>query len=152
MNDVNTIGEIGEKIFNLKITKSYKFLPVQLGEKYPNVDFFVELIGHSHPYYFLVQVKATKLGLNKNKKLKISIPKSKINSLAIYSCPTYLIGVDTNTDFAYIYPVNKIPRKGLSSFPTNKLLDMKTLDNLYNDVIIFWDNIKIQKSKHKHRL
>lgn len=152
MSTANRIGDIGERLFSLIISRNYKFQPVQLGEKYPNVDFFVELLGHSQPYYFLVQIKSTERGVNRNNKLRISIPKSKVNILAKYSCPTYLVGVDIITDKAYIYPVNKPTRNNFSSFPTNKILDINTLDNLFKDVVNFWQNANIQKSKYHHKL
>jgi hypothetical protein len=73
MSNSNSIGQMGESEFIIIITRNYKFQPAHLGEKYPNVDFFVELRGHTEPYYFLVQVKATDRGINRNKKLRISI-------------------------------------------------------------------------------
>src|ERR1022692_4020649 len=137
MDTSNRIGALGESLFNYIISRNYKFQPVQLGEKYPNVDFFVEILGHNKPYYFLVQTKATEQGINRKGKLRISIPKTKIRALAEYSCPTYLVGIDIPSEQAFIYPVNRTPRKALSSFPTSNPLTFATLNNLYEDVITF---------------
>lgn len=152
MDTSNRIGALGEHLFNYIISRNYKFQPVQLGEKYPNVDFFVELLGCDKPYYFLVQTKATEKGINRNGKLRISIPKGKIKALAKYSCPTYLVGIDIPGEQAFIYPVNKMPRKAISSFSTAKPLTAAILDNLFDDVIAFWGNTDIKKNKHKHIL
>ena len=152
MDTANRIGSLGEHLFNYIISRNYRFQPVHLGDKYPNVDFFVELLGHHKPYYFLVQIKATEQGINRNGKLRISIPKSKIKALAEYTCPTYLVGIDIQGEQAFIYPVNKIPRKAISSFSTAKPLTVATLSNLFDDVIAFWENTDIKKNKHKHIL
>lgn len=148
----NEIGELGEKIFNLVISRDYKFRASHLGEKWPISDFYIELIGLKELYFFIVQVKSTDRGLNSKRKLKIEIPKDKLHKLNEYNCPTYIAGVDVNTEKAYLMSINSKRRKSISSFSTKFELTSTNRERLFKDVISFWQktNLKKCKSKFKH--
>lgn len=70
-NISNALGKRGERIFELAITDLEKFdfplfNPANLGDKWPVVDYYVELCGITQfiPFFF-VQVKTTKSPINK---------------------------------------------------------------------------------------
>lgn len=153
-NKKNEIGEIGEKIFNLVISRDLIFRASPLGEKWPTSDFYIELIGPKEHFYFIVQVKSTDKGINGASKLKIDIPKDKLHKLNEYYCPTYIAGVDVKTEKVYIFQINTKRHKGVSGIPTTLELDSKKRVKLFDDVKNFWigSNVKSYKSKFKHVL
>lgn len=150
----NEIGETGELIFNLNISRDYNFRARHLGEKWPTSDFYIELIGPKEHFYFIVQVKSTDQGINGANKLKIDIPKEKLHKLNEYYCPTYIAGVDVKTDKVYLFPINTKRRKGISGIPISYELDSVKRKKLFEDVKSFWTgtNVKNYKSKFKHKL
>lgn len=89
----NEIGDLGEAIFNVEITRDYIFRPRHLGEKWPSSDFYVELIGPKEHFFFIVQVRYTTQGNDASGNMKIQAPKKKIADLKAYYSPTYLAGV-----------------------------------------------------------
>jgi len=150
----NEIGEIGEKIFNLVISRDLIFRASPLGEKWPTSDFYIELIGPKEHFYFIVQVKSTDEGINGANKLKINSPKDKLHKLNEYYCPTYIAGVDVKTEKVYLFPINTKKRKGVSGIPISHELDSVKRKKLFEDVKSFWSgtNVKTYKSKFKHKL
>jgi hypothetical protein len=154
MPSVNDIGEKGEIIFNLNISRDYTFRARQLGEKWPTSDFYIELNGPKEHFYFIVQVKSTDKGINGANKLKIDISKEKLHKLNEYYCPTYIAGVDVNTEKVYLFPISTKRHKGISGIPINLELDSKKRKKLFDDVKKFWTgtNVKSYKSKFKHKL
>jgi hypothetical protein len=154
MPSVNDIGEKGELIFNLNISRDYNFRARHLGEKWPTSDFYIELIGPKEHFYFIVQVKATDKGVNSVNKLKVNIPKDKLHKLNEYYCPTYIAGVDVKTEKVYLFPINTKKHKSISGIPISFELDTAKRKKLFEDVKSFWTgtNVKIYKSKFKHKL
>jgi len=150
----NEIGTLGENIFNLAISRNYKFRSMHLGEKWPISDFYVELIGTKRTMFFVVQIKSTDQGLNSNGNLKINLPKIKLHSLNSYYCPTYLAGVNNLTEKVYLKSINRKSHKGISSLPLIFELNKVNLDLLYDEVIEFWSNSNIEKykSSFKHKM
>lgn len=150
----NEIGDIGENIFSVVISRDYIFRARHLGEKWPSSDFYVELIGPKENFFFIVQVKSTNKGLNGANKLKIGIPKDKLHKLNDYYCPTYVAGVNVINEKVYLIPINTKKRKGISSFSIGFELDTTNRKKLFEDVKTFWTgtNVKSYKSKFKHKL
>lgn len=150
----NEIGELGEGIFNVAISRDLIFRPRHLGEKWPSSDFYVELVGLKEHFFFIVQVKSTTLGLDKKGNLKVKANKKKIHDLNAYYCPTYLAGVDINTEEVYLIAINKNKRKDITNLPTKFKLDKANRKLLYDDVKRFWEhtNIKVYKNAFKHRI
>jgi hypothetical protein len=150
----NEIGDLGENIFSVVISRDYTFRARHLGEKWPTSDFYVELIGLKENFYFIVQIKATSQGLNTLNNLKIAVPKTKLHSLNNYYCPTYVAGVDVNTEKVYLIPINTKKRKAISSLSTKFELNKLNRSKLFNDVKSFWLGTGLQgyKSKFKHSI
>ena len=148
----NQIGELGESIFNLAISRDLIFRPRHLGEKWPSSDFYVELVGLKEHFFFIVQVKSTTQGLDKKENLKVKASKKKVQELNAYYCPTYLAGVDISTEEVYLIAINKNKRKDISKLPTKFKLDKVDIKLLYDDVKKFWENtnIKTYKNAFKH--
>lgn len=150
----NEIGELGETLFNLAISRDYIFRPRHLGEKWPASDFYVELIGPTEVFFFIVQVKATHSGLNNKGNLKIKVPKKKLHNLNSYFCPTYVAGVDNDSEEVYLVSINTNRRKGISSLPTKFILNKQNRIKLFNEVKDFWlnSNIKNYKRNFNHKI
>jgi hypothetical protein len=97
----DAIGSRGENIFSNLISKFHSehgpiFRPQFLGEKWPLVDFIVELVGEGRttPYFF-VQVRATRQGLTRvGRRLRVQVAEAEVRQLASYPSPTYIVGVD----------------------------------------------------------
>src|SRR5262245_10445272 len=110
----NLIGERGESIFELAITdyrmfKKPLFKPGFLGEKWPTIDYYVELLGvaNSSPFFF-AQVKSTTNKLKTNATtIKISADRKKCELLFNLPGPTYIVGVHEPTEKAYIVSVHQ---------------------------------------------
>lgn len=150
----NEIGELGEAIFNVEISRDYMFRPRHLGEKWPSSDFYVELIGPKEHIFFIVQVKSTTQGLDKKNNLKIQAPATKLQELNRYYCPTYLAGVNVNTDDVYLIPINTSRRKNIGKLSTAFILNTANRKLLFDDVKDFWDNsgLKLYKQGFKHNI
>lgn len=123
----DAIGLRGESIFFVALTKLYGrpdplFNPCFLGEKYPSVDYLVELntsTAQIIPYFF-AQVKTTRAGYTKrDHRLKVKIAERDTMRLAALPAPTYVIGVDEVTEATYIVSANERYAKGLSSLSPN---------------------------------
>lgn len=119
-----------------------RFAPQFLGDKWEDVDFFVELNGvdGSTPFFF-VQVKATmKTPTAPGERLTISrIRKSKIETLAAYPAPTYVVGVSLAQEQLWITSVNGEHRSSLSSLSTEYPFDEDNRRALWDEVRSYWE-------------
>lgn len=153
----NEIGDLGEAIFKVAITRDGLFRPRDLGEKWPTSDFYVELIGPKEYLHFIVQVKATNRGYDKNDSLKIAAPLKKVLLLNQYYVPTYIAGVDIIGERVFLMSINRSPGKNISRMPTNFSLDINDTRNrqaLFNEVKEFWTNtdLKTYKTNFNHTI
>ncbi len=147
----NSIGQRGESIFYVIITRLYGralpcFRPQFLGDKWPNVDFIVELmdVPSGMTPYFFVQVKATRQGYTKRThRLKVKVPKPHIQQLASYPAPTYLVGIDECEEMGYIVSVKGAHRTGVTSMSTMFLINKETQDMLWQEVMDFWERVDV---------
>jgi hypothetical protein len=117
------------------------FRPQFLGEKYPTLDFLVELTGVTAPIvpYFFVQAKATSVGYTKRQNnLKIKVSTRDMARLVSYPAPTYIIGIDERREEGYIVAAIPGGPDRLSSMSTQYPLDRATLQALYDEVLQFW--------------
>lgn len=141
----NVTGGRGEKIFELAITDYRQFpaplfRPAFLGEKWENLDFYVELLGipDAQPFFF-VQVKTStstiRIGASK---FKIGMTKTDCEGLYRIPAPTYLIGVHEPTQKAYILSIHDKPIKGVYSIPLKHELTPNNLKILHEEVREFW--------------
>lgn len=128
-----------------------------MGEKAPIVDFLLEILDENTPYYFMVQVKSTTQGYQKNGDLKASVDENKMKKLLERHMPTYVAGVDVNKEKVYLCPAFD-PNTKYSSIPTTHCLSLsakknsqKLLNQLKDDVINFWNTVKVLDSKTKFK-
>jgi len=140
------IGERGESIIRVLLTRFYGrrqplFRPHFLGDKYPTVDFLVELVGSTArvvPFFF-VQAKATAEGYTKHEnRLKVRVSQDDMQRLVLYPAPTYIIGVDEPQEKGYIMAAVSTRIARVSSLPTTHPLDDTTLRTLYDEVLQYW--------------
>jgi hypothetical protein len=142
------IGSRGEAIFKVRITDPYGFhreplfRPFHLGEKFPTLDFLVELIGlpAGRVAYFFAQVKATTLGLTKKPpvRLRISVFQEDIDRMLIYPGPTYVVGIDSQTERAYIASVHGTAMRRIQGLPATYPLDAANMQALWQEVEQYW--------------
>ena len=139
------LGDRGEIIFFAKMTKFHSnkgpiFRPRFLGEKWPSVDFIIELLGIAdiNPYFF-VQVRATRLGYTlKDRRLKIQVSEEKVKGIYSYPAPTYIVGVDDLKEQAFVVSANGENLSSLSSVSTAFPINKKNRIALWNEVRDFW--------------
>lgn len=121
-----------------------------MGEKWPVVDFLVELIGAGDmkPYFF-AQVKTTREGYTRGRRrLKVKIGAGDMRRLASYPAPTYIVGVDDDDDRgeAYIVSANGEWMSNLPSLPTLFPVNRDNQDRLWEEVYDFWERVKSQSA------
>jgi hypothetical protein len=139
----NVVGDRGESIFELAITDYSMFprplfRPAFLGDKWPSVDYLVELVGVRGitPFIF-IQVKATATPLTSNQ-LELALPWNKKGRLARIPGPPYLVGVHEPTKRAFIRAVNDDADRGAYTIPVTHELTPANLLVLYDEVKEFW--------------
>jgi len=150
----NELGQRGEALFYVLITKSYGrmkpiFRPQFLGDKWPIVDFIVELVG-AITLYFFVQVKTTRDGYTKRtNRLKVQVSADDMCKLASYPAPTYIIGIDEIKEEGYILSANGEWLNRVSSLPTAFPINKTNQDLLYEEVNRFWARAKMHHRSSK---
>jgi len=139
-------GFRGEKLTELALTDYSQFekplfRPGFLADKWPVIDFYVELTGvrGKRPFFF-VQTKSTTAGFADNAtSLAISTKKSDIKSLLQIPGPTYVVGVHEPTRRVFIRSVHaQTPEKAISRIPIAYELTPANLRSLYHEVRDFW--------------
>jgi hypothetical protein len=118
------------------------FKPSHLGAKYPIVDFIVDVLAPDSTSlgFFFVQVKSTSRGNNPQDRLPIPVEAEKFNFLARLPAPTYLIGVDVNSETSHIVAAHKPRSTAISSITRSfRLTDDDTKIDLYKEVLGFWN-------------
>jgi Domain of unknown function (DUF4365) len=142
----DVIGNRGEAIVELCLTdfRHYRgplFHPAFLGEKWPSIDFYIELrnVKGQRPYFF-AQVKTTGKNLStKSKNLVISSTKVDVVNLLRFPGPTYLLGVHEPTKRVFIRSVHSgVPEKAITRIPLTHELTGAKLKVLYDEVRDFW--------------
>ena len=117
------------------------FRPQFLGDKWPSVDFIVELVGATLivPYCF-VQVKTTREGYTKIlNRLKVKVSQEKVCSLAAYPAPTYIVGIDERQEKGYLVSANGENQSSLSSLSTTFPINKHNREILWHEVNSFWN-------------
>jgi hypothetical protein len=142
----NRLGKRGENMFATLIMEPFDqaepwFDPVYLGDKFPVLDYYVELVNAGSRYYFFVQVKGTRQGYetaNSETRLKVQLRERNVAELAAFPAPTYVVAIDQVKWRAFILSVNRMG-PGLRTFPTRFPLNKKNLQRLWHEVKIFWE-------------
>ena len=139
-------GFRGEKLTELALTdysqfKQPLFRPGFLADKWPVIDFYVELtkVRGKRPYFF-AQTKTTNSNLtNESTSLKISTRKNDILRLLQIPGPTYIIGVHEPSKRVFIRSVHTgLPIQAITRIPLAYELAPENLRLLHNEVRDFW--------------
>jgi hypothetical protein len=110
-----------------------------LGDKWPAIDFYVELAGIADqtPYFF-VQVKSTRAALTR-RSIKVTTKKRDIDRLLQLPGPTYILGVHEPTQRVFIRSVHQgIPSRAITTIPLQHELNSNNLRKLYDEICRFW--------------
>lgn len=150
----DVIGSRGEGIVYHALTEyaafgAPLFEPAFLGQKWPAVDFYVELTGVAdlRPY-FLVQAKSTgqKLAV-RAKTLAISATADDVARLLRLPGPTYIFAVHEPTRRVFAKAVYAgTPIKGVTHVAVAYELTPANLRRLYDEVIEYWRGIAVKPS------
>lgn len=146
----NDIGKRGERIFTVLLGRyfepnGYLFDPIFLGDKYPTVDFYVDLLNYPDKKgFFFVSVKTTTQGYTADKtKLKIQVSKEELRELVKYPIPVYLFGIDAVNEKGYFTCVNHIDTgNNLSGLSVEYPLERAFVNELWEEIRCFWDKNK----------
>lgn len=143
--DRNSLGNRGEAILVVALLafhgRAPLFRPAALGEKWPAADYAVELVGKPGRF-FLIQVKSTRRGMQKNGRLQIRVGKARYNALASTPVPRYVVGIDDQREGAYIWAAVRRRNKQVSSLTTAHSLKLEsTRSKLFREVDMFWDAV-----------
>jgi hypothetical protein len=137
------VGDRGESIFELAITDYSQFAmplfrPAFLGDKWPAVDYLVELTGvRGMTPIFFVQVKSTAAAIVGNR-LPTELRPERKKTLARIPGPTYLVGVKEPMKRAFIRAVRDVAGGGVYDIPLANELTPANLRVLYDEVKEFW--------------
>lgn len=143
----DTIGQRGEKITELALTNYAKFkkslfLPAFLGDKWPAIDFYVELTGskNQRPYFF-VQTKSTSVkSALKASVLSVTANKDDITKLLEHPGPTYFFGVYEPTQRVFVKSIHQgISKKAVTRISLKNELTPENLIRLHDEVSNFWN-------------
>lgn len=145
----NELGHRGEALFTALITKFWErpqplFRPQFLGDKWPTVDFYVELVGAGNltPYFF-AQIKTTRRGYTTGGRLKVGISSRDLKRMNSYPAPTYLIGIDEVDEIGYIVSADGEWLLDSSSLATEYPINETNQDLLWHEVLQFWVKAKM---------
>jgi len=143
------IGGRGEAIAYTRLVRVCRadtdlpyFWPHYLGEKAQTFDFLVELVdaGETTPFFF-VQVKTTRKNYTRTQKpprLRVEVSEEDVRRMVAYPAPTYVIGVHTDEERAFIISVHGSMREAIPSITTRHELTCETLKRLWDEVLAFW--------------
>ncbi|HEX6041506.1 DUF4365 domain-containing protein [Longimicrobium sp.] len=142
----DVIGFRGEKLVELRLTdyshfEKPLFRPGFLGEKWPSIDFYVELnsVRGKRPYFF-AQVKTTSSALSaESTHLSISSRKRDIERLLRIPGPTYIFGVHEPTGRVFVRSIHTgMPVQAITRIPVAYELTSTNLEVLHREVRDFW--------------
>jgi hypothetical protein len=148
----NFTGDRGESIFGLAITDYSHFprplfRPAFLTERWPAVDYLVELTGvKGMTPIFFVQVKSTIAAIGAGR-IQVTLPPKKRQSLARIPGPTYVVGVQEPMKRAFIRALTEQGKPGVYAIPITHELKPANLQVLYDEVKAFWQQ---QSFKPEH--
>lgn len=140
-------GFRGEKLTELALTDYSQFerplfQPGFLGDKWPAIDFYVELtaVAGKRPYFFLQTKTTTSRLTNQSKNLRVSTHKIDIVRLLQIPGPTYIAGVHEPTKRVFIRSVHTgVPKTAITRIPLAYELSPVNLQLLHDEVREFWN-------------
>ena len=119
------------------------FKPGFLWDKWPTVDFYVELLGvrQSRPF-FLAQAKSTSVPLRRGaRSLAVRVSPRDAERLKRLPCPTYVFGIHEPTRRVFVRAVHAGSAQGFSRIPLANELTPTNLRTLHLEVQSFWRNL-----------
>lgn len=141
------IGNRGQAIFYALMTDFAPpnqpiFRPHPLGDKFPTLDYHVELIGSKkRGRYFFAQIKATTLGYTvRERRLRISVSKTDIQRMLVFPAPTYLFGIDERQKVGFISSINEGSARAVNGLSTRFPINSANLRILWAEVDRFWED------------
>lgn len=146
-------GSRGEKIVDLCLTDYSAFTaplfgPAFLGDKWPALDFYVELRTKGGAgLFFFGQAKSTAKALsNRARVLPISTDRNDIDRLRRIPAPTYILGVHEPSQRVFIRAVHSAtPGKAITSIPLTNELTSANLMVLHDEVAAHWAAVNQSK-------
>lgn len=144
MRDVT--GFRGEKIVELCLTDYAAFSrplfrPGFLGDKWPAIDFYVELTGvRGRRPYFLVQSKATSARLPANAaSVQISSTRRDVERLLEILGPTYMLGIHEPSRRVFVKSIHMgVAKQAITRIQLANELTSANLRRLYDEVRGYW--------------
>ncbi len=142
----DVIGSRGEKIVHLCLTDYREFAkplfrPGFLGDKWPAIDFYVELTTvRGKRLYFFAQVKSTSSSLTpESTHLSISTKRKDIDALLRIPGPTYIFGVHEPSKRVFARSIHHgNPVRAVTRIPVAHELMGANLEALHREVREFW--------------
>jgi hypothetical protein len=142
----NRIGKRGENIFATIISrnvvsKGFLLDPTFLGDKFPTVDFHVDLLQYPYKGFFFASVKTITLGYYPgNEKIKITIAREEVAELSKFQIPVYIFGIDENQEKGYLISANNLNTSlNVNGIPTKFPITSTVLQTLWKEVADYWD-------------
>ena len=148
----NVIGQRGEAKLQLCLTdyenyRSPLFNPGFLGDKWPVIDYYVEVLRTHRKCFFFAQAKSTTRSLTATH-LLISSKKSDIQGLKKIPGPTYMFGIHEPSGRIFVICVNaQTPRKAITRIPLANELTPSRLMDLHQEVKKFWQTNAFKPTK-----
>lgn len=154
----NIIGNVGENIIALRLSKYGIFRVYFLGEKAPIEDFLLELCDDAHPYHCLIQAKSVDQANKYDKKgnMKTPVPYLKLKKLIERPLPTYVAGADIEDEVIFIAPAFDINIKYNTIPPilkidnVDKARSISDLKKLRDDIINYWEKADMPDYKKNY--
>jgi len=139
-------GFRGERIVELCLTEYSSlaaplFRPGFLGDKWPAIDFYVELTTVPEKrLYFFGQAKATSCVLSDDADaLHISADRDDVERLMEIPAPTYILGVHEPSKRVFVRAVHSLtPKKAITRIPVAYELNIANLVRLHDEVRAYW--------------
>jgi hypothetical protein len=140
---LDVIGSRGESIVEICLTDYQTFArplfrPGFLGDKWPSIDFYVELqaVRGKRPYFF-AQAKTTATSIGTS--LNVSTRKRDIERLLQIPGPTYILGVHEPSKRVFVRSVHEgTPLRAITRIPVSYELTSKNLRILHDEVRDYW--------------
>lgn len=138
-------GRRGEFITTVHLTRPDPILkcplfdPTFLGDKYPTVDFLVDILdGGKSVGFFFIQVKATETTTPAATAVAATIKDEKYDMLVGIPVPTFLVGVDSVNERSFIIAATPSTSKP-SSIPMTHDLGLAVVrSRLHKEMVDFW--------------
>ena len=142
------IGRLAELIaakdLSRAVRRSYRrplFRATFLGEKYPTVDFIVDVLDHRDRSlaFFFVQVKGTAGANASSGRIPVDVAAERFNLLVRIPAPTFVIGVDVVAETSFLVAAHRSRKSNVSSITKAYCLsDDEVKIKLYEEVLAFW--------------